>query len=332
MNLFRTEEYDKLMKENCFRLINDEVDLSELIATFKDYELEFAPGDEYRYSNSGYFLLGHIIEAVSGKTYPEFLQENIFEPLGMEDTRYYDNINIIPNRVLDYLQDDGKFINNPYENLSGILVYAAGGLMSSVDDLVKFDAALYTEKLVIQETLESMFTANKLNNGKTTRNGLGWEIRQLRDYKIVMHGGDVYGYSALMLRIPEKQILVALMGNDERVHSIYLEYFAKKIAAVLLGDPFPEWRSITLTPDQLAKYAGLYRINDENVRKVIVEGSRIFTQRNNGTKLEIFPTTEEVFFYDRLLNYVTFEVNAGEEVTRMIMHYEDGREVAAVKE
>ncbi len=331
-NLFRTEEYNRLMKEDCFRLINDEVDLSEMLNTFKDYELEFMPGEKYRYNNSGYFLLGQMIETVSAMKYQEFLRENIFEPLDMKDTRYYDNINIVPKRVLDYLQDDGKFINNPYESLAGILVYAAGGLMSTVDDLAKFDAGLYTEKILTRATMELMFTANKLNNGKTTRNGLGWELRQLKGREVVMHGGDVYGYSALMLRIPEKQIFVALMGNDERVHSIYLEYFAKKIGALLLGDPFPEWHAITLPPDQLAKYAGWYKIDDNNVRKVIVEGSRIFTQRNDRPKLEIFPTNEGAFFYDKLLNYLTFEVSVEGKVERMIMHYEDGREVAAVKE
>jgi len=331
-DLFSTEEYYRLMKEDCFRLMNDEVDLSELMNTFKDNELDFAPGEEYRYSNSGYFLLGHIIGIVSGKTYQEFLREEIFRPLNMKDTRFYDNINVIPNRALDYLQDDGVLINNPYESFSSILVYAAGGLMSTVDDLVRFDAALYTDKLVTSATLELMFTANKLNNAKITRNGLGWELRQLKGYKVVMHGGDVYGYSALMFRIPERRILVALMGNDERIHSIYLEYFAKKIAAILLGDPFPEWRAIILTPDQLARYAGSYRINEDNVRKVIVEGSRIFTQRNDRPKLELFPTSEGVFFYDKLLNYLTFEVDGRGRVSRMVMHYEDSREVAAVKE
>lgn len=330
-NLFRTEEYDKLMKENCFRLINDEVDVSEMLNTFKNYELEFNPGEKYRYSNSGYFLLGRIIEAVSGKKYQEFLLDNILVPFDMKDTRYYDNINIVPGRVHDYLQDDGRFINNPYESLSGVLVYAAGGMMSTVDDLAKFDAALRTETLLNKATLEQMFRANTLSNGEETGYGLGWELRRIKGYKTAMHGGDVYGFSAIMMRVPEKQIFVALMGNDERVHSIYLEYFAKKITALLLGDPFPEWRAITLSPKQLAKYAGSYQIDDNNVRKVVIEGTRIFTQRNDRPRLEIFPTTEGVFFYDKLLNYLTFEVSDEGKVERMIMHYEDGREIAAVK-
>ena len=146
-NLFRSNEYNRLMREDCFKLINDEVGVSDLLSTFKDQELEFPPGEKYSYSNSGYFLLGRIIENVSKKSYRDFLKENIFEPLGMQDTRYYDSINLVPKRVLDYLQDDGgKFINNPYESFSGILVYAAGGLMSTVDDLAKFNGVLSAGK------------------------------------------------------------------------------------------------------------------------------------------------------------------------------------------
>lgn len=331
-DLFRSDEYHNLMQKECFRLINDEVDLSEMINTFKDYDLEFAPGEQYRYSNSGYFLLGQIIEAVSEKSYEEFLGENIFTPLEMEDTRLHDNINVIPNRALDYLQDEGKFINNPYESFSGILVHAAGGLMSSVDDIARFDAALYTDKLLSQTTLDSVYAPGALANGDTTRYGLGWELRQMKGHRIVMHGGDVYGYSAIMLRIPESRILVAILGNDERVHSIYLEYFAKKIAAILLGDPFPEWQSISLAPDQLAKYAGTYKLKEGDFRSVIVEGSRVYTQRNDRPRLETFPTAEGVFFYDRLLNYMTFEEDETGRVTRMVMHYEDGKDVEAVRE
>lgn len=331
-DLFRTDEYNQLMREDCFRLINDEVELSELVNTFKDYELEFVPGEQYRYSNSGYFLLGRIIEVVSGKSYAEFLKENIFDPLGMRDTHFYDNINIIPNRALDYLQDDGRFINNPYESLSGILVHAAGGLMSAVDDIARFDAGLYANKLVTRATLESMYAPGVLNSGDTIQYGLGWELRQMKGHRIVMHGGDVYGYSAIMLRVPESRILVAILGNDERVHSIYLEYFAKKIAAILLGDPFPDWQTITLSPDQLAKYVGSYKIKDGDVRKVIIEGSRIYTQRNDRPRLETFPTADGVFFYDRLLNYMTFDEDETGRVFRMVMHYDNGKDVEALRE
>ncbi|MCB0182926.1 MAG: beta-lactamase family protein, partial [Caldilineaceae bacterium] len=147
------------------RLAVERNDLSveELIALFKDEPLDFAPGTAWSYSNSGYILLGAIIEQASGMSYADFVQQRIFTPLGMIHSYYDDPTQLMPGRVAGYTQTGDGYANAAYMSMTQ--PYAAGALASSVDDLAKWDAALYTSKLVKQSTLRRMFKSVVLTNG-----------------------------------------------------------------------------------------------------------------------------------------------------------------------
>ena len=126
--------------------------VQELMDFFKYQPMQFAPGKRWAYSNSGYFLLGAIIEKVSGQTYEQFLQQSAFDPLGMKQS-YYDNpLRVIPRRVTGYDKGPEGYANAAYLSMTG--PYAAGALASTVDDLAIWDSALYTERLLKQESLQ----------------------------------------------------------------------------------------------------------------------------------------------------------------------------------
>jgi CubicO group peptidase (beta-lactamase class C family) len=180
----------------------------ELIARFKDEPLAFPPGSEWRYSNSGYILLGYVIEQASGQTYADFIQTNIFAPLGMASSGYDHNQDVLALGYSGYGED---WLEADYIDAS--VPYAAGALYSTVGDLLLWDQALYTEKLVSQELLDTMFTpfaSNPLGGY-----GYGWFISERHNRLVVRHGGGGDGYVGIIERYPEDGVTIILLSNRE---------------------------------------------------------------------------------------------------------------------
>jgi CubicO group peptidase (beta-lactamase class C family) len=183
----------------------------------------FAPGAGIRYSNTGYYLLGMLIQKVSGKTYGQFVAERIFRPLGMTATRRDTLTGIVPNRVSGYVLVNGVLQNAEYT--SETWAFSEGGIISTATDLAKWEAALYTEKLIKRSRLEQMWTATKLNNGslaiigdngagKPNYYGLGWYISEHRGHKIIFHPGDKPGFSSTFTRFMDERLTVILLCNN----------------------------------------------------------------------------------------------------------------------
>ena len=178
----------------------------------KQPTLRFTPGEKYEYSNSGYMVLAQIVEKASGKRYPEFLKEKIFEPLKMDDTLVYDETHPhIKHSALCYKHSNDGFKKIEHDDWD--CVYGDGSIHSTVDDLYKWDQALYTEKLVKATTLEEAFTEGKLTSGKGTGYGFGWGIEHYQAKKVVSHEGEWLGYENLIYRIPELHFSVLLLSN-----------------------------------------------------------------------------------------------------------------------
>jgi D-alanyl-D-alanine carboxypeptidase len=330
--MFREPYYD-LMEEKFFALVNDEVGIDEFLDLVVQRDLDFSPGSAFAYSNGGYFLLGRLIEVASGMEYGRFLSGAILEPLGLWSTRYYSNVDVIPGRVPGYLDDDTAVIRNPYSNLSGSILYAAGGLLSSIDDLARFHLALHGGELLSPESTRALFTpeTREVLSG-ATQYGLGFFIGRLKGRAIYWHGGDAYGFHASSFYLPDERVYVAILSNNPRKTTRELDPLAKRIAALVVGDPFPEWRPVTLRADELARLEGTYRIGASSVRKVIVEGARIYTQRDGGSRLEVFPAAADTLFYTTSLSFITFEEDEGGDVVRMVMHRETGEDEVATRE
>jgi CubicO group peptidase (beta-lactamase class C family) len=165
---------------------------TDLINYFKNQPMEFAPGTKWNYNNSGYFLLGYIIEKITGKTYAQYVEEIFFKPLGMTNSLYGSDSKIIKNRAGAYNKDSTGFTNAPF--LSMTQPYSAGSIQSTVTDLFKWHQAVHTGKLLKKESLDKAFTNYKLNNGKETGYGYGWFLSNVQESLSIEHGGGINGF------------------------------------------------------------------------------------------------------------------------------------------
>ncbi len=184
----------------------------ELFKRIAELPLDFQPGEKWNYSNCGYVTLGILIHRVSGKFYGDLLRERIFEPLGMTTARIISEADIVPNRAAGYLLQDGKLRNQTWVSPS-LNTTADGALYLTVLDMAKWDAALYTEKLLKKSSLDLMWTPVKLNDGRTAPYGFGWFLGQVNGHRLIQHGGAWQGFNADIARYVDDKLTVIVMAN-----------------------------------------------------------------------------------------------------------------------
>lgn len=192
-------------------VLNRHVSTADVIDFFKDEPPEFPPGTQHEYSNSGYFLLGAIIEHVSGLSYGDFMTRQIFEQLKMTQSEYGHTRPLISGRVSGYGWSENEWRNAA--PLSMTWPGAAGGLISCIDDLLRWDNALYTEELLSQESLRRAWTPATLKNGDPVGYGFGWAISRRDDLVSIEHGGGINGFASYAMRIPDRHLFIAVLMN-----------------------------------------------------------------------------------------------------------------------
>ena len=183
----------------------------ELIAMISRAPRSGAPGDRFAYSNSGYFLLAEIIERVSGQSYAEFLEQRVFRPLGMSRSSVDDKRRIVAGRALGYERRGGAVVNAGYLSLTH--ARGTGSIASTIDDLARWDAALYETRILTPPSKTAAWRPFRLTNGSTTTYGYGWFLAELDGRAMQLHGGVISGYSAAALRIPDERVFVAILSN-----------------------------------------------------------------------------------------------------------------------
>ena len=180
----------------------------------------FDPGSQYRYSNSGYAVLAMIVEKISGKRFAQFLEENIFTPLGMENSVAYEKgISTVKNRAFGYAEEEGVFKESDQSVTSAVL--GDGGIYTSVMDYYKWDQSLYTKNIVSLETIAEAFRSGILNDGSGTETGygFGWFTGEIKGMKWVGHSGSTCGFRTYVIRIPEKKFTVLVLFNTRDTES-----------------------------------------------------------------------------------------------------------------
>lgn len=303
-----------------------DMSIDEMIATFRDIKLSFDPGTRYRYSNSGYYLLGAIIEQVTGQSYADFIDQRIFQPLAMKRSFYGEHARIIPGRVQGYEKERDTYVNATY--LSMTRPYAAGALLSTVDDLARWDAALYTDRLLPAAARDRMWRSFTLADGSSAGYGYGWLVGTYDGEPLLVHGGGIHGFVTFALRMPERKIFVAVLSNNPAGSTPQL--MAQKAVAAVCGDRVT-WQRVELSPERLEKFVGVYRINEEETRVVTVEEGHLYTQRTGGSKNKAFPHGEKDFHYEHSLSHFWFEMDDGTQVTGMVMELFGGQQEKALR-
>jgi len=277
----------------------------------REMPLEFSPGDRFAYSNSGYVLLGQIIEQVSGKSYEEFLRASIFEPLGMADTGYDLPGKILPHRAAGYEPAKGGLANASYLDMT--IPHAAGSLYSTVEDLHRWSRALDAGKLIPKTAYEKMFTPGKGNYG------YGWIINKEHGRDLVSHGGGINGFTTSISRYPGEQLCVVVLCN---VVTSNPGEVAHALAAIALGEPYElpqERKFVAVEAKVLDKYIGKYEIAPNLVLTISREGERLLGQPSGQSQIELRPLSDVKFFAKEVNAEVTFVADGDGKVTHLVL-------------
>jgi D-alanyl-D-alanine carboxypeptidase len=195
---------------------NQRLDYSDddLVKQAAQFKLDFPPGEKWRYSNTGYVLLGILVNKETGKFYGDLLRERIFAPIGMESARVFTEDAIVPNRAASYRREGGQWKNQEYVSPS-LNRRADGSVILTVLDLARWDAALDSNQLLNQSNLDLMWTPAKTNNGKTHPYGFGWALGGSPGHRRVSHGGHSQGFLTEIKRHIDDRLTVAVLTNRE---------------------------------------------------------------------------------------------------------------------
>lgn len=307
------------MRTISLRLTND-----ELIASFKSKPLLSASGETFSYSNSNYILLGRIIENLSGQPYGVFLKENIFAPLRMANSGYDDNSTLLRHRAIGYIKQPDRLVNARYMDMTN--AYSAGALYSTAEDMLLWDQALYTEKLVSKKSLDEIFTPGKGGVG------YGWFINRASKRLVVTQSGLNSGFAAHFLRYPEEKACIVLLSNFENTAQ-HLGRIGHDLTAILFGEKYelPRERVAVKVDTKLYDaYVGEYEFGANRIMTITKEGERLFAQRGGAPRSEILPESETKFFLTMAdVQFVFLKDGAG-KVSGMIL-YANGQEMKGNK-
>ncbi|WP_232831411.1 serine hydrolase [Peristeroidobacter agariperforans] len=292
--------------------------VTELMGLFKDKPLEFAPGEKMAYSNSGYVLLGYVIEKASGMSYADFVQANIFTPLGMKDSGYDSNAPIIARRAAGYTRSGESMVNADFVHMS--IPHAAGGLYSTTEDLLRWQRQLYGGKLLSAASLAKMTTPFKNDYA------LGLAVHTGKR-KMYSHGGGIEGFNTLLAYYPDTQVSVVALAN---LNGNAPAEIAAKLGSLAHGDAVVlshERKEITVPRRVLERYVGTYALSPQLNVMVTLEGDQLMTQVSGQQRVPTFAESQTRFFL-KVVDAQWEFVETDGKVTHVIL-YQGGREIRA---
>jgi D-alanyl-D-alanine carboxypeptidase len=306
-------------KPDFFGVMRKDLTPAQLIETFRNDPMKFEPGAQWAYNNSGYILLGAILEKVSGMPYAEYLKKNVYPRAGLTHTYYGDNATIIPKRVPGYANEGGSLVNAAYLSMS--LPYSAGSLLSTVDDLARWNAAVAAGKVVDRKLLERAWTPYKLTTGDETGYGYGWAVGKLAGERVIQHGGGINGYASFSLWMPDRDVYVAVLSNHQSPEK-EPGFVAGLLALQAIGKPWAA-TAIAIPAGELAAYVGVYRIDASATRTISIEDGQLYSQRTGSPRLPIIPMAKDEFAFRDSFTRLTFERDAAGKIVAMTA--DDGR-------
>lgn len=297
--------------------------VAQMIDSFKNDPLDFEPGSQYRYNNSGYFLLGAIIEKISGQSYANFLEQRIFKPLGMRDSYYEGFGNSTAPVAAGHSRSAQGF--GAARPLSMTQPYAAGSLVSTVDDLARWDAAIGAGRLLKPSSWKQAFTSYRLSDGKASGYGYGWDVDKVQGETSMGHGGGINGFSTYALRFPEQKVYVAVLTNSDSGPA-NPGVVARKAAGIAIGKPYREFREVALDGAALDAVTGTYEVEKGVQRVFRRSGDGLVMQRSGRPPVPVKAASGSEFFVPGALDWFAFQRDASGKVTG-VTHYQDGNPV-----
>lgn len=244
------------------KTIRYDVDTAGLIDEFRDEPADFAPGEGWSYSNSGYVLVGAVIEKASGQSWHAYLKQAFLDPLGMRQTGYGNSAEgVIPGHATGYDHKDGRTVSSAL--ISMTQPHVAGALVSSVDDLARWNAALHQGRVLEPDSYRRMITPEGAAREK--HYGLGISNTQLNGHRIIAHGGGIHGFLTYNAYLPETATSVVVLHNaSSDAEGVPTPgQIGNRLAAFAAGSPFPPAKAVALPAEALGAYEGTFRAGDE---------------------------------------------------------------------
>jgi CubicO group peptidase (beta-lactamase class C family) len=252
-----------------------------------DKPLNFQPGEQWAYTNLGYIVLGYLIERISGQTYEEFVRENIFKPLGMNDSGLMSFVTILPRRASGYWPGSNGMENADRPDTR--MGFSAGSLYSTTEDLLRWEEGLFGGKVLSAASLRKMTTPFKSDYA------CGLHVSRVNGHLMIEHDGNNIGFNSDMAYYPEDRIAVIVLAN---LNGSVTDEMTRALAAVAYGESAPTpsiHKEISLPKEVLARYAGTYQFPKYSL-KMTPEGNHLLVEFDNGGTLVVFPESETKFF------------------------------------
>jgi CubicO group peptidase (beta-lactamase class C family) len=323
-------------KSDFMQKVTNSVQTLELINSFKDDPYDFDPGKKWKYDNSGYFLLGYIVEKVSAQNYADFLRQNFFAPLGMTNTGVHRADLKLANEALGYSYENGRF--TPAVNWDMSWAGGAGALYSTVGDLYRWNEALFGGKVLSAASLKAAFTAVRTEESKDEKvedgYGYGWGVSHFRGVEEISHGGGLNGFSTYLLRLPEQHFTAAVLANalpgDPAAGTSGLAHSVAELCVGTELKPRPVIQANSdLSVAALDAVTGRYDYGI-GILTVTREGKRLFAQLGQQPRVELFPKSETEFFWKVVDAQVSFFKDKDGNVTKAV-HHQSGQTINAPK-
>lgn len=280
----------------------------EIIGIFKNLPLEFNPNEKHAYSNSGYVLLGYIIEQLSGLRYGDFIQKNIFDRLGMQHSHCAEAYQIIPGRANGYQLYEGNFENPEY--LSPSIIYAAGALMSTVDDLFLWNKAIAHNTLISENSKQVAFANYTLSDGTHDNYGYGWYINEIAGATTIEHPGGIDGFTASGIFVPGLNIYAVVLTNLDDGKGP--ESNNVKVVSALLGQPITDKAAVKISENELKKWVGAYQF-ESVVRFVTEDKGTLYSTREGGRPIKLEPLSTNEFKFENGFATYQFSFKKGKK-------------------
>ncbi|MEO7984225.1 MAG: serine hydrolase [Bacteroidota bacterium] len=281
-----------------------------MIAFFKNKPYNFSPGSAWLYNNSGYFLLGCILEKLSGQNYGDYLRQHIFDKLGMTNSGVDKTDSVLPLRARGYSWEKKKIVNAGYISLNW--PFSAGVLYSTLDDLYKWDRALYTASIISTASRQKMFTPGKRDYG------YGIIIDSLEGHPRTWHNGGIPGFSSNISRFVKDDICVIVLSNNES----NVDFISIAMADILFNVPVETpylHKEVKINPDLLDRYVGKY--SGGFILELIKKDNKLYRHRDGVPDVELKPESDTKFFYDDETDrQLEFEVDANGKVLKTIFY------------
>ncbi|HEY3389506.1 MAG TPA: serine hydrolase, partial [Prolixibacteraceae bacterium] len=309
------------------------IEPKSLVDTIKARPYDFNPGDKYLYNNSGFYLLGYIIEKISGKSLGEYLKETFFKPLGMNNTGVYQTTQLLQNEAYGYAYQNDTIVKALNWDMSW--AGGAGSIYSTVKDLYAWNEAVFNGKVLKEESLKAAFTPVVLNNKEKIDYGYGWALQDIRGVKFISHGGGLHGFLSYLERQPESKVTVVVLCNSTPPpDGINPGTNASTIAEYLLWKDMVKQTSfasdLQIDESILKSYVGRYDYGSGAVLIVTLDGKQLNAQMTGQPMFPIFPSSQNEFNWkvvDAKVKFVTDEKG----VVTHVVHYQGGQQIEAKK-